>query len=72
MNFLVDAPLPRRMIDWFTAAGCNAIHTLDLPDGNRTTDEQVNEIADREQRAVASKEAKARRGAWGHAGFLPP
>jgi predicted nuclease of predicted toxin-antitoxin system len=50
MNFLVDAQLPQRMIAWLTAAGCSAVHTLDLPDGNRTTDEQINDMADREQR----------------------
>jgi predicted nuclease of predicted toxin-antitoxin system len=42
MKFLVDAQLPRRMTAWLTAAGCDAVHTLDLPDGNRTTDEQIN------------------------------
>ncbi len=29
MNFLVDAQLPRRMTAWLTAAGCDAIHTLE-------------------------------------------
>jgi predicted nuclease of predicted toxin-antitoxin system len=57
VNFLVDAQLPRRMTGWLTAAGCDAVHTLDLPDGNRTTDDQVNEAADREQRAVITKDA---------------
>jgi predicted nuclease of predicted toxin-antitoxin system len=57
MNFLVDAQLPRRMTAWLTAAGCNAIHTLDLPDANRTTDEQINDVADREQRVVVTKDA---------------
>ena len=57
MNFLVDAPLPRRMTAWLAAAGCNAIHTLDLPDANRTTDEQINDVADREQRVVVTKDA---------------
>lgn len=57
MKFLVDAQLPRRMTVWLTAAGCDAVHTLDLPDANRTTDEQVNDIADREQRAVVTKDA---------------
>ena len=46
MNFLVDAQLPRRMTAWLTAGGCNAIHTLDLPDANRTTDEQINDVAE--------------------------
>lgn len=57
MNFLVDAQLPRRMTTWLTAAGCDAVHTLDLPDGNRTTDEQINDLADREQRVVVTKDA---------------
>jgi predicted nuclease of predicted toxin-antitoxin system len=57
MNFLVDAQLPWRMTAWLSAAGCNAVHTLDLPDGNRTTDEQINDVADREQRVVVTKDA---------------
>jgi predicted nuclease of predicted toxin-antitoxin system len=57
MNFLVDAQLPRRMTGWLAAAGCSAIHTLDLPDANRTTDEQINDVADREQRIVITKDA---------------
>jgi predicted nuclease of predicted toxin-antitoxin system len=57
MNFLVDAQLPRRMTVWLTAAGCNARHTLDLSDANRTTDEQINDVADQEQRVVITKDA---------------
>jgi len=57
MNFLVDAQLPRRMTAWLAGAGCNAIHTLDLPDANRMTDEQINHVADREQRVVITKDA---------------
>src|SRR5207302_8603359 len=57
MNFLVDAQLPRRMIAWLTAAGCDAVHTLDLPTGNRTTDEQINDVAAKEQRVVVTKDA---------------
>ena len=57
MNFLIDAHLPRRMAAWLSAAGCDAVHTLDLPDANRTTDEQVNDVAHREQRVVLTKDA---------------
>ncbi len=57
MNFLVDAQRPRRMTAWLAAAGCDAVHTLDLPDGNRTTDEQLCDVADREQRVVVTKDA---------------
>ena len=57
MNFLVDAQLPRRMAAWLTSAGCDAVHTLDLPDGNRMTDTQVVEAADRERRVIISKDS---------------
>ncbi len=57
MNFLVDAQLPRRMTAWLTAAGCDAVHTLDLPDGNQTTGERISDAADREQRVVVTKDA---------------
>jgi predicted nuclease of predicted toxin-antitoxin system len=57
MNFLIDAQLPRRMASWLAAAGCDAVHKLDLPDGNRTTDEQVINVADRERRVVITKDA---------------
>ena len=53
----MDAQLPRRAAAWFAAAGCDAVHTLDLPDGNRTTDEQINDLADREFRVVVTKDA---------------
>ncbi len=45
------------MTAWLAAAGCGAIHTIDLSDANRTTDEQINDMADREQRVVISKDA---------------
>src|SRR5262249_57731570 len=57
MRFLVDAPLPRRAAGWLAAAGCDAIHTLDLPNGNRTTDQQIIDEADLEERDVVTKDA---------------
>lgn len=45
------------MVGWLAAAGGDAVHTLDLPDGNRTTDAQMCDFADREQRAVVTKDA---------------
>jgi predicted nuclease of predicted toxin-antitoxin system len=57
MNFIVDAQLPRRVAAWLAAAGCDALHTLDLPDGNRTTDEQINDVANNDQRVVVTKDA---------------
>jgi predicted nuclease of predicted toxin-antitoxin system len=57
VRFLVDAQLPRKLAGWLAAAGCDAVHTLDLPDGNRTTDQQLIDVADREQRAVITQDA---------------
>lgn len=41
MKFLIDAQLPRKMRSWFSDAGVDALHTLDMPTGNRSTDEQI-------------------------------
>jgi predicted nuclease of predicted toxin-antitoxin system len=57
MNILVDAQLPRRLAHWFCSMGCNAIHTLDLPDGNSTSDATIIAIAIREDRVVITKDA---------------
>lgn len=37
--------------------GHDALHTLDLPDANRTTDEGILLVAEREQRVVITKDA---------------
>jgi predicted nuclease of predicted toxin-antitoxin system len=57
MRFLVDAQLPRRVASWLGSHGHDAIHTLDLPTGNRTTDEAILDFADRYQRIVVTKDA---------------
>jgi len=57
MKLLVDAQLPKRMATWFSRAGCDAIHTLDLPDGNRSADEQIIERAELDERIVVSMDA---------------
>lgn len=53
----MDAQMPRRMVRWLAAAGCDAVHTLDLPAGNRTTDAEICEFAEREKRVVVTKDA---------------
>ena len=57
MRFLVDAQLPRRLAYLLRQAGHDAVHTLDLPGGNRTTDGEINEVAAREGRVVVTKDA---------------
>lgn len=57
MKFLIDAQLPRRLSRWLSESGHEAIHTFDLPLGNRTPDEQINELAFNEEYVVISKDA---------------
>jgi predicted nuclease of predicted toxin-antitoxin system len=57
MKFLVDAQLPKKLADFLKTKGVDAIHTLDLPGKNHTTDEQVIEISSRENRVVITKDA---------------
>ncbi|MCP9774947.1 DUF5615 family PIN-like protein [Cyanobium sp. WAJ14-Wanaka] len=38
------------------AEGCDTLHTLDLPDGNRTPDALISTLADQQQRVVFSKD----------------
>ena len=57
MKFLVDAQLPRRLAKRLREAGFEAIHTLDLPLGNRTSDSEINALSIREQYAVVTKDA---------------
>ncbi len=56
MKFLVDAQLPRRMAHWLVDNGHDAIHTLDLPRGNATTDDGVCRISTRDKRVVITKD----------------
>lgn len=57
MKFLVDAQLPRTLARWLQQQGHDAVHTLDLAEGNRTTDARICVIADAENRVVVSKDA---------------
>ena len=57
MKFLVDAQLPRRLVQQLRGAGHEALHTLDLPRGNRTSDTFINELSIREHYVVVTKDA---------------
>lgn len=57
MKLLVDAQLPRKLALVLQAEGYDALHTLDLPDANRTTDEEINRLSERDQRIVITKDA---------------
>jgi predicted nuclease of predicted toxin-antitoxin system len=57
VKFLVDAHLPRRLVFRLRAVGYDAIHTLDLPNRNRTSDQDILAVAARESRIVVTKDA---------------
>lgn len=57
MKFLVDAQLPRRLANWLNEAGHDALHTLDLPKRNLTSDSELITRAVRDGRVVISKDA---------------
>lgn len=57
MKLLVDAQLPRRLAYRLREMGHDTLHTLDLPQGNRTTDVEINRIAEQERRILVTKDA---------------
>jgi predicted nuclease of predicted toxin-antitoxin system len=57
VRFLLDAQLPRSLCRALIFAGHEARHTLDLPDGNRTGDHVISDLADREGWIVMSKDS---------------
>lgn len=56
MKFIVDAQLPKSLSDFLKEAGFDSIHTLELPQKNKTTDEQIAFLANAEKRVVISKD----------------
>jgi predicted nuclease of predicted toxin-antitoxin system len=57
VKFLVDAQLPRALAEWFLRQGHEVVHTLDLPDGNRTKDAILLEFTNKEGRTLVTKDA---------------
>ncbi len=57
MKLFIDAQLPRRMVKWFGSFGCDAVHVLDAPNGNRSTDSEISQLADSENRIVVTKDS---------------
>jgi len=64
MNFLVDANLPRRLVRIFEERGHNAVHTLDLPDGNATSDAALLVYSDENNCVVMTKDSDFSTAFW--------
>lgn len=62
MKFLIDAQLPVRLAHLLSRVGHEALHTTELPHGNRSTDRQIVELADRDDRVVVTKDQDFRDG----------
>jgi predicted nuclease of predicted toxin-antitoxin system len=57
VKFLLDAQLPLRLSQVFTQRGHEVIHTRWLPLENRTSDDTLRRLADREARVLVTKDA---------------
>jgi predicted nuclease of predicted toxin-antitoxin system len=56
VKFLIDAQLPARLAAFLSGAGHDVLHTLELPDGNRSTDSHIAQRADADGRIVVTKD----------------
>jgi predicted nuclease of predicted toxin-antitoxin system len=56
VKFIVDAQLPQSLSDFFIRKRDDCIHTLDLPDRNKTTDIKLLNISKKQGRVIISKD----------------
>lgn len=56
MKFLLDAQLPPSLKKLFTDNGYDCIHTIDLEQGNDTSDKMINKISVAERRILVTKD----------------
>ena len=57
MKFIIDAQLPFGLKKILNNYGFDSIHTDDLPDKERTTDNQIRQISVQQDRVVISKDS---------------
>ncbi len=60
MRLLLDAQLPVRLAARLGELGHDVLHTSLLPEGNRSSDERIADVADQEGRVVVTKDADFR------------
>lgn len=56
MKFIVDAQIPKTLAYFLREKGFDALHTSELPNGNDTTDAEINHLSLAENRIVISKD----------------
>ena len=52
MKFIVDAQLPKSLSDFLKWKGFDSLHTLELPDKNRTSDITISKLSVDENRIL--------------------
>lgn len=57
MKFIIDAQLPPALKHFFLYRGHDALHTLDLPEQNDTSDQDIRKLSVAENRIVLTKDA---------------
>lgn len=57
MKFIVDAQLPKSLAFLLRENGFDTLHTSEFPNGNDTTDAEINRVSLTEKRIVISKDA---------------
>jgi predicted nuclease of predicted toxin-antitoxin system len=57
MKFLIDAQPPRCLAHQLRAAGLETTHKLDLPEGNRTTDQALITLSLTQHCVVVTKDS---------------
>jgi predicted nuclease of predicted toxin-antitoxin system len=64
MNFLIDANLPRGLVNIFRERGHHTVHTLDLPKGNSTEDTVILQYSDDNDCVIATKDSDFTTSFW--------
>ena len=64
MNFLIDANLPRRLVRIFQERGHDAVHTLDLPEGNATADAALLDYSEKNNCVITTKDSDFSTSFW--------
>jgi predicted nuclease of predicted toxin-antitoxin system len=57
MKFIVDAQLPKKLSQLLRDKGFDSIHTLELPNNNATTDNEINQLSKKDSRVVITKDS---------------
>jgi predicted nuclease of predicted toxin-antitoxin system len=56
VKFLIDAQLPVRLATYLSGVGHDVVHSSALPDGNRTSDQVLADVADADDRVMVTKD----------------